>query len=184
MTDHPARRRFLRHTTGLAAVAAAIWPVAGPVRAATADTRRLLLAHTHTGERVDLVYAEGGRHRPDALGALNRFLRDHYSGAVGLIDPGLLDLVWDVQQALGHRGEVQIISGYRSPLTNERLRTTRGGGVARHSLHMDGRAVDVRLSGVPLAELRDAARALQAGGVGYYADENFVHLDTGRVRTW
>lgn len=147
MTDHPARRRFLRHTTRLAAVAAALG--------------------------VDEV---------DALAGVG--VREQQAARVGLIDPGLLDLVWGVQQALGHRGEVQIISGYRSPLTNERLRTTRGGGVARHSLHMDGRAVDVRLSGVPLAELRDAARALQAGGVGYYADENFVHLDTGRVRTW
>jgi uncharacterized protein YcbK (DUF882 family) len=184
MTDHPARRHFLRHTTRLAAVAVAGWPLAGRARAAASDSRRLLLAHTHTGEHVDLVYADGAQHRPDALDALNRFLRDHYSGAVGVIDPSLLDLVWDVQQTLGHRGEVQIISGYRSPQTNERLRTSRGGGVARHSLHMDGRAVDVRLPGVPLAELRDAARALQAGGVGYYADENFVHLDTGRVRTW
>ena len=78
----------------------------------------------------------------------------------------------------------KIISGYRSAHTNETLRTTRGGGVARRSLHMDGKAIDVRLPGIPLAGLRDAALTLQAGGVGYYPKEQFVHLDTGRVRSW
>ena len=77
-----------------------------------------------------------------------------------------------------------MISGYRDPQTNERLRKTRGGGVAKRSLHMEGQAIDVRLPGVPLAELRDAAISLKAGGVGYYPKDQFIHVDTGRVRTW
>ncbi|HEX6363700.1 MAG TPA: DUF882 domain-containing protein, partial [Albitalea sp.] len=115
---------------------------------------------------------------------LNRFLRDHYTGDVGRIDPQVFDLLHRVQGLLGHRDALEVISGYRSPATNTRLQQTRGGGVATRSLHMDGRAIDVRLRGVPLAEVRDAALSLQAGGVGYYPHEQFVHLDTGRVRRW
>jgi hypothetical protein len=89
-----------------------------------------------------------------------------------------------IQRELGHEGAFEIISGYRAPATNARLRESRGGGVARHSLHMEGRALDLRLPGVPLSDLRDAARAQRGGGVGFYAREQFVHLDTGRVRGW
>jgi uncharacterized protein YcbK (DUF882 family) len=96
----------------------------------------------------------------------------------------VFDLLFRVRQLLGAGAPYQIISGYRSPATNQLLHDTRGGGVARHSLHMEGRAVDVRLPGVALAELRDAALALKGGGVGYYPREAFVHIDTGRVRAW
>jgi len=119
------------------------------------------MSHMHTRERIELVYAVAQDYLPEALGALNHFLRDHYSGEVGQLHPPLFDL-----------------------LTNDKLRHTRGGGVAKQNLHMQGRAVDVRLSGVPLAELRDAALSLRAGGVGCYPDDRFVHLDTGRVRSW
>ncbi len=155
-------------------------------RAAATGERSLMLDHTHTRERIDLVYASGANYVPQALGTLNHFLRDHYSGEVGQIDPHLFDLLHDVRLALGGATPLtyQIISGYRGPLTNARLRSTRGGGVAKHSLHMEGKAIDVRLPGVPLAELRDAALSLKAGGVGYYPREQFVHIDTGRVRTW
>ena len=115
---------------------------------------------------------------------LNTFLRDHYSGIVGSMDPTLFDLLYRVRQALGTSQTFDVISGYRSPVTNSTLRNTRGGGVARKSLHMEGKAIDVRLPGVPLAELRDAAKSLKAGGVGYYPDSQFVHVDTGRVRSW
>jgi uncharacterized protein YcbK (DUF882 family) len=132
------------------------------------------------------VYATGEQYVPQALGSLNHFLRDHYSGEVGQMDPQLFDLLHGVRQALTTRTQLsyQIISGYRGPITNERLRTTRGGGVAKHSLHLEGKAIDIRLPGVPLAELRDAALSLKAGGVGYYPGEQFVHIDTGRVRRW
>lgn len=183
------RRRFFRHGAHWAAAAAA-GPVLAPLPAraaapmAAAGDRALALAHTHTGERLQLVYAQDDRYLPEALATLNHFLRDHYTGQVGVIDPPLFDLLHLVRGLLGARSEFEVISGYRCPETNQRLRETRGGGVASRSLHMDGRAIDVRLRGVPLAELRDAALSLRAGGVGFYPREQFVHIDTGRVRHW
>ena len=149
-------------------------------------SRALAFDHTHTRERINLVYAVDGDYVPDALTSLNRFLRDHYSGTVGSMDPQLFDLLHRVRLALGGKSlsAFEVISGYRCPETNDHLRNSRGGGVAKRSLHMEGKAVDVRIPGVPLAELRDAALSLQAGGVGYYAREQFVHIDTGRVRSW
>lgn len=146
--------------------------------------RDLSLDHTHTREKIELTYALGREYIPDALLDLNHFLRDHYSGLVGNMDPGLYDIMYRIRTSLGARAPFHIISGYRSPQTNERLRARGGGGVARRSLHMDGKAVDIRLPGVPLAELRDAALGLGAGGVGFYPGSNFVHVDTGRVRSW
>lgn len=174
------RRRFLHRTAAWAAAGG----LPGLARAAVADTRALSFAHTHTGERLELVYASGGSYLPEALGALDRLLRDHYSGEVGRMDPALYDLLHHVRQATGSRAPFEVISGYRCAATNERLRTTRGGGVARTSLHTQGRAIDVRLGDVALADLRDAACELGLGGVGYYPRERFVHLDTGRVRRW
>jgi len=140
--------------------------------------------HTHTREKIELAYAVGDRYLPRALSDLNRFLRDHYSGLIGNMDPALYDIMYALSTSLRARTPYQIISGYRAPHTNERLRTTRGGGVAKRSLHMDGKAVDLRIPGVPLKELRDAALELKAGGVGYYPGSDFVHIDTGRVRSW
>lgn len=181
------RRSFLRRGASAAATTAATIALpafAMPARALAAAPRTLSLAHTHTREDIDLVYAVGDRYEPAALTALDRFLRDHYTGEVGRIDPRLHDLLHAVRTTLGTAAPFHVISGYRCPDTNDRLQKTRGGGVATRSLHMDGRAIDVRLPGVPLADLRDAALSLQAGGVGYYAREQFVHIDTGRVRRW
>jgi uncharacterized protein YcbK (DUF882 family) len=178
-----SRRLFLKSATRLAA-AGSLPAMAAPALASVPKARALVMQHTHTGERIDLVYAIDQQYVPDALGSLNRFLRDHYSGLVGSIDPQLFDLMHRVRQVLGTERPFEVISGYRDPQTNEHLRQTRGGGVARRSLHMDGRAIDVRITGVSLADLRDAALSLQAGGVGYYPDSRFVHLDTGRVRHW
>jgi len=185
MTDMPAstRRRFLRHTIHLAA-AGALPALSAPARAAPAGARELTLHNTHTQERIDLVYAVETRYVPEALGSLNHFLRDSYTGDVARIDPRLFDLLHGVRQALGSEQPFEVISGYRCAATNTRLRTTGGGGVAKHSLHMEGRAIDVRLPGVALADLRDAARSLRAGGVGFYPRDQFVHIDTGRVRHW
>lgn len=176
----PARRRFLAHGAGLLAAGA----LPARARASVADSRGLELLHTHTHERIGLVYAVGDQYLDGSLSRLNLFLRDHYSGEVGSIDPMLFDQLYQVRALLGARMAYEVISGYRCPQTNDRLRQTRAGGVAKHSLHMEGRAIDVRLPGVPLAELRDAALSLQAGGVGYYPGEQFVHMDTGRVRRW
>ena len=129
------------------------------------------------------MYAVEQSYVPDALSTLNRFLRDHYSGDIGRIDPRLFDLLHQVRTLVGGTQPFEVISGYRSPATNEALHR-KSRGVATKSLHLEGRAIDVRLPDVPLADLRDAALSLKAGGVGYYAESRFVHLDTGRVRRW
>ena len=184
------RRHVLRSCARAAALAVPGWvALTSPARAAVpAGERTLALRHLHTQEHLQLVYAEADTYLAPALQTLNHFLRDHYTGDVGVMDPQLFDLLHRVQVALGGRSVGQapyeVISGYRCPATNSHLQQTRGGGVASRSLHMDGRAIDLRLPGVPLAELRDAAHALKAGGVGYYPREGFVHLDTGRTRHW
>lgn len=180
----PARRRFFARSSGL--IAAAALPAWAHASASpnAAEGRSLEFFHTHTHERLNLVYAVGDQFQPDSLGRLNRFLRDHYTGEVGSMDPLLFEQLHRVRALLGARMPYDVISGYRCPDTNGRLRQKGGGGVAKKSLHMEGRAIDVRLPGVPLAELRDAALSLQAGGVGFYPDSQFVHLDTGRVRRW
>lgn len=187
MSIHPAqpsRRLFLRRTAHLAMAGTAL-PLASPsALASLPNARSLALEHTHTRESIALVYAVGEQYVPEALSTLNHFLRDHYVGDVGLIDPQLFDLLYKMKQVLGAGQSFQVISGYRCPTTNARLRNTGGGGVAKHSLHMEGKAIDVRLPGVPLGELRDAALSLRAGGVGYYPREQFVHIDTGHVRRW
>lgn len=140
--------------------------------------------HLHTTERIGLVFAVQDVYIDPALDKLNYFLRDHYSDEVGVMDPLLYDLMYQIRRDLGVRRPFEVISGYRSPATNEHLRTSRGGGVAKRSLHMDGKAIDVRLPGVPLMDLRDAAIAQNVGGVGYYPHDGFVHIDTGNVRSW
>ncbi len=182
--SHPERRSFLRRAAHLAVAGAALPLAARTAQASVPDARSLTLDHTHTGERIALVYAVGGNYVPQALNSLNHFLRDHYAGDVGIIDPQLFDVLYRVQQTLGAGQSFQVISGYRCRTTNNTLRNTRGGGVAKHSLHMEGKAIDIRLPGVALGELRDAALSLRAGGVGYYPGEQFVHVDTGRVRNW
>ncbi len=181
---HHSRRSFLHRAARFAAAGAALPLAARTAYAAVPDARSLRLDHTHTGERISLVYAVGDRYVPEALSTLNHFLRDHYAGDVGVIDPQLFDVLYRVQQTLGAGQSFQVISGYRCPTTNNTLRNTRGGGVAKHSLHMEGKAIDIRLPGVGLGDLRDAALSLRAGGVGYYPGEQFVHVDTGRVRNW
>ena len=186
--QNPHRRLFLGRSFSAAKVAAAGVLLPGAARAfspaSTAGARRLSFNHLHTNERTALVYAVGGDFVPRALDHLNHFLRDHYTQEVGQMDPELYNLLHAVRRELGTELPFDVISGYRSPHTNETLRTTRGGGVAKRSLHMDGKAIDVRLPGVALTDLRDAALSLKAGGVGFYESDNFVHIDTGRVRSW
>jgi len=180
----PARRRLLSLSGHLALVGVGAPLIARAMPAVPDGKRRLSLGHTHTRERIALIYAVDGKYVDPALTRMNHFLRDHYSGVVGLIDPRLLDLLYRLQVTVGSQGGYQVISGYRSPTTNEKLRGKGGNGVARHSLHMEGRAIDVRMPGVPLQDVRDAALSLKLGGVGFYPREQFVHVDTGRVRSW
>jgi uncharacterized protein YcbK (DUF882 family) len=174
-----SRRRFLR-ALGLAAPAIALPTLA---RAAAPTHRELAFSHTHTGEKLKVLYFDRGQYVPDALAAVNRMLRDFRTGDVYPIDQGLLDLLHDLRTATGSRRSYQIVSAYRSPLTNRKLQQA-GRGVATRSLHMDGKAIDVRLADVPLARLRRAALAQGRGGVGYYPASDFIHVDTGRVRNW
>lgn len=179
-----SRRTFLRRTGALSllsAIPAISTPAVAGIRV---FERNIAFDHTHTHEKVKLVYALNDDYLPPALQRLNVFLRDHYSGAVGTMDPALYDQLNQIRTLLSVKRSFEVISGYRDPETNEHLRKTRGGGVAKRSLHMQGKAIDVRLPGVPLAELRDAAISLRAGGVGYYPKSQFIHVDTGRVRTW
>lgn len=150
-------------------------------------TRALSFVHTHTAEKLAIEYCCDGRYDQAALDKLNYLLRDFRSGEVHPIDPKLFDLLHELAANLGADGEAfHVISGFRSPVTNAMLRQ-RGGpstGVATRSLHMVGKAIDIRLPGVKLKELRETAAALKRGGVGYYPASNFVHVDTGRVRYW
>lgn len=159
-------------------------PFARPALASLPQARRLEFDHLHTGESLSVVFAIGDHYVPAALNTLNHFLRDHYSGEVGAIDPQLFDLLFRTRQETDCQQPFEVISGYRCGTTNTKLRSTGGGGVAKQSLHMEGRAIDVRLAAVPLEDLRDAAMSLQVGGVGFYPREKFVHLDTGKVRCW
>lgn len=145
---------------------------------------RLRFYHTHTGERLDVVYRHGDVYDSSAQARINQYLRDYRTGEVHDYDPRLLDLLRDLMDSLGRRyTEIDVICGYRTPRTNEYLRT-HGHGVARHSLHMEAKAIDIRVPGVPTSELRDAALRLRRGGVGYYAASDFVHVDVGPVRRW
>jgi uncharacterized protein YcbK (DUF882 family) len=167
----------------MAALAVAVPALAVPRLAFAAVPRALSFKHLHTGERLEVEYFTGGAYDPDALQAIDRLLRDFRTGDVHEISPGLLDLLHEVTGLTGSRKPFEVISGYRSPTTNQMLRQ-RSEGVAAGSLHMQGLAIDIRLTDVPLPKLREAARAARKGGVGYYPSSNFVHVDTGRVRTW
>jgi uncharacterized protein YcbK (DUF882 family) len=139
--------------------------------------------NTHTGDKLKLTYFEHGRYLKDALCEINYVMRDFRTDDTHPIDPSLLDQLYDLKKLLGINKPFHIISGYRSPFTNALLRKS-SRGVAKKSLHMQGMAIDVRIPGVDTRVLRNAALALRQGGVGYYRSSDFVHLDSGRFRTW
>jgi uncharacterized protein YcbK (DUF882 family) len=173
-----SRRGLL--TVGAGVAATAFLPAAGWCRA---DERRLKFRHLHTDERLDVVYVAAGRYLPGALLQVDHFMRDWRRDAVVRIDHHLLDFLFFVQTRAGAFGECEVLCGYRTPETNAMLRR-RSRGVAKRSYHLYGRAVDVSLPQAPLRRIRDTALDLEQGGVGYYPRSDFVHLDTGPVRTW
>ncbi|GIK48697.1 MAG: YcbK family protein [Hyphomonadaceae bacterium] len=168
---------------GNAAAVQAASPSAAPADLPLREAKRLSFINTHTGDTFADAYWEGGAYVPDALSAINQVMRDHRTGEVHDIDPRLLDQLHTLRGLVDASAPYQIISGYRSPATNAALHAN-SSGVASRSLHMDGRAIDIRVRGVDLTRLRDAALGMHAGGVGYYAASNFIHIDTGRVRRW
>ena len=174
-----SRRAFVRTL----AVVAPVCVAPRRVLAHRTAARALRFAHTHTGEKLAVGYFSDGTYLPDALATINHFLRDFRTGDVHAIDADLLDLIHSVAELTETRQPFQVISGFRSPATNEMLRH-QSEGVAAGSLHMKGQAIDIRLADVPLDKLRQAALEVRRGGVGYYRASDFVHVDTGRVRTW
>lgn len=158
-------------------------PPAAPVPPPEPE-RHLRLFNTHTAEHIEVIYKRGARFLPEAIARLNHFLRDHRSGEDGSFDPRVFDIVADVLASVGKPdAEVHIISGYRSPASNRFLRETTT-GVAKNSLHMKSQAIDIRIPGLRPSVYREAALKLKRGGVGYYPDSQFVHVDSGRVRRW
>lgn len=176
-----SRRGFLK--LGAAAVLGAGLPAQALAALAGNHERVLSFYHWHTGEQVRAVYWAEGAYREEGLAEINRLLRDFRSGEVSPIDPRLLDMLHRLSLQFDAAAEFHVISGYRSPHTNAEL-ARQSGEVAKRSLHMDGLAIDLRLPGQALTDVRRAALAMQAGGVGYYPVSDFVHLDVGRVRQW
>ena len=174
-----SRRQFMK---GMAAVAVCT-AVPGISSVCNASVRQeLSFYHTHTCETLTVPYPISPGYERNVMDEINYFLRDFRTGDLHDIDPGLLDILYRIKQRAG--GHVyEVISGYRSPATNCMLRR-RSRGVARHSLHMKGMAIDIRLTGVNTLTLRNCALALRRGGVGYYRKSDFVHVDTGRFRVW
>jgi uncharacterized protein YcbK (DUF882 family) len=151
--------------------------------ASRSPERSLAFYNTHTGQTLRTVYWLHGDYLSGALEEIDVILRDHRTGEIKSIDPRLLDLLFDLHAKLETNEPFHIISGFRSPATNALLRSS-SGGIAKNSLHLDGKAVDIRIPGRAAGTLRQAAVALRAGGVGYYPRSNFVHVDIGRVRYW
>lgn len=174
------RRRLLKNVW----LAAPALVVARYSRAqAAAESRRMALFNTHTGEALELTYFADGEYVSESLRQLNHVLRDHRTGEVGEIDRALFDVLHQVAQSAHADPSFEVISGFRSASSNEMLRA-QGGGVSRQSLHLKGKAIDVRLKGVGCDRVTEIALDLARGGVGYYRRSDFVHLDTGRVRSW
>ncbi|MEQ1530816.1 MAG: YcbK family protein [Methylococcales bacterium] len=146
--------------------------------------KTLALQNTNTGDKLKLTYFENGRYIKGALQEISYILRDYHTGDMHHIDPALIDQLYDLKMLLGvSQHPIHIVSGYRSPHTNARLRQ-HSHGVAKDSLHMQGRAIDIRIAGVDTRNIRNAAISMRNGGVGYYPRSNFVHLETGDFRTW
>lgn len=168
----------------LAAAGASLF-VPPPAHAVSLPARILSLDNIHTGEKLTVEYWAQGQYLPDALTAVDRLLRDFRTGQVHPIAPALLDLIALVRVRLDTSAPVSVISGYRSPATNAMLRGEHEhSGVATKSLHMQGKAIDIRIAGRSLADLHNAALAQRGGGVGFYPKSGFVHVDIGRVRAW
>ncbi|MEA3468364.1 MAG: YcbK family protein [Thermodesulfobacteriota bacterium] len=174
------RRKFLGRSLQLIAGAPLLSPALSLAR--SLDIRNLSFYHTHTCQSLDITYKISGRYDSTALKKVNHHLQDFRTLETYPIDPNLLDILYTIKQQAGG-GVYEVISGYRSPKTNSMLQK-KSSGVAKRSLHMKGKAIDIRLTGIKTRELRDIALSLQKGGVGYYQKSDFIHLDTGKVRCW
>jgi len=183
MVLNKTRRKFVSFSlAGVALVATGALKVL-PASARETIGHEVSLRNAHTGERFQGVYRIGSYYVPGAFRKINRVMRDHRTGDIHPIDPELIDTVARVQRDCNCGQAIEILSGYRSPKTNNMLRRN-SGGVAKNSFHMKGQAADIRVPGSSTSKVRNTARALRVGGVGYYPNSGFVHVDTGKVRTW
>lgn len=174
------RRRFLQ--IGLGTTASLAMPNAF-ANMLKQPERSITLLNLHTGEQVKATYWAEGEYQASELQAINRVLRDHRTGDMHDIDNNLIEMLNLLHQKMHGKQPFHVISGYRSPKTNAMLRQN-SGGVAKKSLHMQGKAIDIRLPGRQLNELRKSALSMKVGGVGFYPGSDFIHIDTGRVRNW
>ena len=177
------RRSLIVGGGALVLTTAFIIPGQAEARVIRPSERLLSFEHMHTGEKVKVVYWKHGRYIRNSLKQINFIMRDHRINQVKAIDPKLLDILWNLQRKLETRQPFQIVSGYRSKATNNMLRA-HSDNVAKRSLHIQGKAIDLRIEGRDTSRIRNAAIALRAGGVGYYPDAGFVHVDSGDIRTW
>ena len=178
-----SRRQFLKLGMLVAAAGLSPFPAHAVLRDIAARERSLAFYNTHTGKSMRTVYWAEGGYIPQALADINHVLRDHRNNEIKNMSPALLDLLYGINGMIEARQPFHIISGYRSPATNAML-AENSGGVAKHSMHLDGKAIDIRVPGHDLIHVRRAAFMLRGGGVGYYPGSDFVHVDVGRVRQW
>jgi uncharacterized protein YcbK (DUF882 family) len=185
-TQELDRRGFLRLGAGVTAGLVATPLLAAPTKGqAASGERSISLYNIHNGESLKTVYWQDGAYIPEAMKEINYILRDRRNGEVEQMDPRLIDLLAQLYGRVNGNKPFYVISGYRSPNTNSYLRkVSAGGGVAKRSLHMQGRAIDIKLPRVSLRHLHNAAVRMKKGGVGYYPNDGFIHVDTGRVRYW
>jgi len=177
------RRSFLK--IGAQAAVSGLFPMSAiaSIDRFLAPKRKLSLYNTHTDETLEVCYYTRGRYQPSALRKINYIFRDHYSGKIKPIHKDLMDFLHIISKTIGHGVQFHIISGYRSPETNAMLRR-KTGAVAKNSLHMRGKAADIRIPDYDTKRLSNICMKMQAGGVGYYPGSDFVHVDTGKVRCW
>lgn len=177
------RRKIVQYGLGgLALIASGLASVL-PAAARETIGHEISLRNAHTGERFAGIFRIGSYYVPGAFRKINRVLRDHRTGDIHPIDPSLIDTLARIQRECKCGKDIDILSGYRSPKTNRMLRRNTS-GVARNSYHMKGQAADIRVPGSSTKKVRNTARALRVGGVGYYPRSGFVHVDTGEVRSW
>lgn len=178
------RREILSFGAAATFLAALCGPTEALAAAKVANPRTISLYNVNTGEKlIRAEYWSKGKYLKDSLRSISRLLRDHRTGEIKSIDPRLVDLMSVLQSRVGNKQPFTVISGYRSPSSNRLLRED-SSGVARHSYHMEGKAVDIRMPGSSLRGLHQAALRLKSGGVGFYPSSDFVHVDVGPVRVW
>lgn len=179
----PRRDLIKLGAVGIAAAVIPFIPNSSAMAAAVNNNWRVTFRHQHTGESFSGVYRVGDRYLPEAFHRMNYVLRDFRSGDIFPMDPRVLDIIAALQAKTGSSEPLEVLSGYRCPKTNAMLREA-SAGVAKNSFHMYGQAIDIRLPGFSTRKLHSLAMSMKAGGVGYYPRSNFVHVDTGTVRSW